>query len=159
LLLMLFGTPNLALFWIFLLASLTDFFDGYLARKWNVTSPFGAMLDPVADKLLVALMLLYLLGEYSLPLFPVALILLREIYISALREFLSARGIALPVSKGGKWKTALQMLAITALLCSLAYDIPTAWHIGAIALWIAAVLACTSAAQYTRAAWKHIVGE
>lgn len=195
--------PEVALLWIFVAASLTDFLDGYLARRWQVVSPLGTMLDPVADKLLVALMLLYLLVEggitppsppaaarfafgYAPPamllFFPIAVILLRELYIAGLREFLATRQIALPVSKGGKWKTALQMVAITLLLAQMAYAIPAAplycaapfaaafsaacsgttppladlaGGLGLPLLYAAAFLAFTSAASYTRAALKH----
>lgn len=175
-----------ALLWIFIAASLTDFLDGYLARRWQVISALGTMLDPVADKLLVALMLLYLLMEAGamLPLFlPVTVILLRELYISGLRAFLSARQITLPVSKSGKWKTALQMIAITLLLTQLAHEIahlplycfapftaafsdacgasPTAIAsiaatLGAPLLYASALLAFTSAVSYTRASLKHL---
>ncbi len=145
----------IVLFWIFTLAAITDFFDGYLARKWNCVSAFGALVDPVADKLLVALILLYLLQAGEVHLLPVAIILLREIYISALREFLSARNIPLPVSTGGKWKTAMQMISLTALLFALAYNVVEASQLGIITLWIAAALALTSAVHYTRSAWKH----
>ena len=130
--------------------------DGYLARRWNCTGHIGAMLDPIADKLLVTAMLLYLLHRYGLPLLPVSLILLREIYISGLREYLSGRGILLPVSSGGKWKTALQMIAISTLIGSVAYNLDIIWTIGVAALWIAAGLAIFSAAQYTRASLQHI---
>lgn len=156
LLLMAVGSFHVVLFWIFVLAALSDFLDGYLARKWNVISAFGVMLDPVADKLLVALMLLYLLHESALPLLPVAIILLREIYVSGLRDFLGSRGVELPVSSGGKWKTALQLLAIACLLGSRAYEITVAWDIGMAALWAAVVLTCTSAARYTRSVWAHL---
>ena len=116
---------TMALFVIFLVASLTDFFDGYLARKWNAVTPLGTLLDPIADKLLVALMLVYLLVVMGTQvLLPVSIILLRELYISGLREFLAARNVALPVSKGGKLKTALQMAAITLLLGKLAFNPP-----------------------------------
>ena len=155
LLLMILGNYPRALFWIFIIASITDFLDGYLARRWNCTGHIGAMLDPIADKLLVALLLLYLLHGFGLPLLPVALILLREIYISGLREVLGSRGLTLPVSTGGKWKTALQMLAIGALLGSFAFGFEMAWTIGLSALWISAVLAIHSAVQYTRASLQH----
>ena len=118
---------SMALFWIFVAASLTDFLDGYLARKWNAVSPLGTFLDPVADKLLVGLMLIYVLTMFGTALLlPVAVILLREIYISALREFLAAKGASLPVSQGGKLKTALQMIAVTLQLGHLAYNPPGA---------------------------------
>jgi cardiolipin synthase len=140
------------LFWIFLLAALTDFLDGYLARKWHTESALGALFDPVADKLLVALMLLYLLKldqRWELIL-PVALIILRELYVGGLREFLGLRGKALPVSRGGKWKTAVQMVAIGGMLFGIAYGAQSAWMIGRLLLWVAALLAVLSAFDYTR---------
>lgn len=180
------ATAPQLLLWIFVAASITDFFDGYLARKWNAVSPIGAMLDPVADKLLVALMLVYLLTVFGNILFlPVVIILLRELYISGLREFLSARGGELPVSKGGKWKTALQMGAVTLYLFFHAYaptngecplflpDIDGVSGCAALSLveltvrninlpaflllWLSAILALTSAFSYTRAAAKQLV--
>lgn len=146
---------NPALFWIFIIASLTDFLDGYLARRWNAVSPLGTLLDPIADKLLVALMLLYLLSATGpVLLLPVALIMLRELYVSGLREFLASRRIALPVSRGGKWKTTLQMLAIAFLLAGLGWGnaplAPQALLVGNILLYAAAALAVTSAVNYSR---------
>ena len=141
---------------LFAAAAITDFFDGYLARKWNAVSPLGTMLDPIADKLLVALMLFYLAVVTQLALLPIALILLRELYISGLREFLALRGVALPVSKGGKWKTAVQMLAILVLYSADALKIPELWDSGMVLLWISVALAIWSAAQYTRAAWPNL---
>jgi CDP-diacylglycerol--glycerol-3-phosphate 3-phosphatidyltransferase len=146
------------------LASLTDFLDGYLARRWQVVSPLGTFLDPVADKLLVALMLVYLLMEggaayASLLFLPVVVIVLRELFVSALREFLAARSIALPVSRGGKWKTALQMLAITLLLAAPVVAADAAAMVaqaGRCALYLAAILAFTSALQYARAGLKSL---
>ena len=164
-----------ALFWIFLFAALTDFLDGYLARRWNAVTPLGTLLDPVADKLLVALMLLYLLASGTIPaftttlyaeppfaftagnlFFPIAVILLRELYVSGLREFLAHRRIALPVSKGGKWKTACQMLAIALLLSEPAFHYAQAATFGARLLWVAAALALESAWHYTRASLPHL---
>ncbi len=166
---------RMALLIIFILAALTDFLDGYLARTWNASSRLGALLDPIADKLIVALMLVYLLEALRLPpllffpisplFLPVCVILLRELYIAGLREFLAKQQIALPVSKGGKWKTALQMIAITLLLISLAFGPPIAsgspvveysWRIGLALLYASAILAFISAAQYTRASAKHL---
>jgi cardiolipin synthase (CMP-forming) len=189
---------NTALFIIFVVASVTDYLDGYLARKWNVVSPIGALLDPMADKLLVALMFIYLLVEgggtsrpafdsslvASSPLFlPITLILLRELYISGLREFLSNRQIKLPVSSGGKIKTAVQMVTVSTLVGLLAFQaepsplyceapltaaFSNACHTGDTLivrifrplalpmLYLSALLALTSAVTYTRAAWKHV---
>ena len=154
------------IFWVFLAASVTDFFDGYLARKWNAVSPLGTLLDPIADKLLVAVVLLYLMEYTTAPIAAVGIILCREIYIAGLREFLALRSITLPVSKGGKWKTALQLAALTLLLLSIAYATPfllingtyllNAWNLGVILLWVSAVLSLLSAADYTGKAIRTI---
>ena len=137
---------------VFILASITDFLDGFLARKWNATSALGTMLDPIADKLLVTLMLLYLMVAGHAPLLPIAAIILREIYVAGLREFLALRGIPLPVSHGGKLKTALQMLAIIALTAALAFVQQQAWIAGIWLLWAAAAVSLVTAALYTLAA-------
>ncbi len=144
------------LFVLFVLASITDFFDGYLARKWNATSRLGTMLDPIADKLLVALMLLYLIVAGHAPLLPIAVILLREIYIAGLREYLALNAIPLPVSKGGKLKTTVQMLAVAAMLGALAFIFQPAWQAGVVLLWIAAALALLTGAEYTYKAWPNL---
>jgi cardiolipin synthase (CMP-forming) len=157
------ANPNgkaIALLGIFVAAAITDFLDGFLARRWQVTSPLGALLDPIADKLLVALMLVYLLMQRGAanpltlaangaPLFlPVVVIILRELYISGLREFLANRQITLPVSAGGKWKTALQMLAITLLLLAPVLSVPAPIYCG-VAPFVAAFSdACTAAQQW-----------
>ncbi len=172
-----------ALLALFVFASITDFLDGYLARKWNAVSPLGTLLDPIADKLLVALMLIYLLTVKGTELFvPVVVILLRELYISGLREFMASRQLALPVSKGGKLKTATQMLAITLLLIELTINPPgqinfpcqivahaeelttscieqpmllqLAKAAGMPLLYVSALLAFLTAADYTRASRK-----
>lgn len=152
------------IFWLFIAASLTDFFDGYLARKWNAVSPLGTLLDPIADKLLVAVVLLYLMEYTTAPIGAVGIILCREIYIAGLREFLALRNITLPVSRGGKWKTALQLVAIALLLLAISYATPfvlinrayllNAWNLGVILLWASAILSLVSAAEYTRGALK-----
>jgi len=113
---------------VFIVASLTDFLDGYLARKWNQVSKFGRMLDPIADKAMVALALVVLVGlsasnllivtpwQDYIVLLSVAVILFREIFVSGLREFLGADAANLRVTKLAKWKTAIQMVAISALI-------------------------------------------
>lgn len=154
--LMVFAAEPWALLSLFIAASVTDFLDGYLARKWNAVSPLGTMLDPIADKLLVALMLLYLAFKTQTGLVPIALILLREIYISGLREFLAIRGVTLPVSKGGKLKTATQMLAIIVLYGAGALHNIHLWNPGMLLLWFSSALAVVTAAQYTRAAWPNL---
>ncbi len=100
-------------------ACITDFFDGYLARAWHQQSAFGRFLDPIADKLLVAAVLLALVGIdriSGLLVLPAAVILCREILVSGLREFLAEVDVSVPVSKLAKWKTGIQMLALGFLM-------------------------------------------
>lgn len=111
---------NLIVASLFLLASITDYFDGYFARLYKVQSNFGKCFDPIADKLLVAVSLLMLVS-FSGNLFiliPSIIIICREILVSGLREFLATLNVGMPVTRLAKWKTAFQMAAITALLLS-----------------------------------------
>jgi len=104
---------------LFVGAALTDYLDGYLARRWNDVSAFGRMLDPIADKVMVVLALLIVViftGVNPYFLGPVIIILFREIFVSGLREFLGADAKKLRVTKLAKWKTMVQMVAITAIL-------------------------------------------
>ncbi len=113
---------------VFIAASVTDYLDGYLARKWNQVSKFGRMLDPIADKAMVALALVVLVAlsssnllivtpwQHFIILLSVAVILFREIFVSGLREFLGADASNLQVTRLAKWKTAVQMVAISALI-------------------------------------------
>lgn len=105
----------------FVIAAVTDFFDGYLARKWNVVSMTGAILDPIADKVLVCGAILGLAAVASTPeiLIPGGVILFREFAISALREVLAPRGIKLPVTFLAKTKTTLQLVSIALLIVVL----------------------------------------
>ena len=110
---------------IFLLASLTDYVDGYLARAWNQISRFGAMLDPIADKAVVVIALAVILGIHGITawtLIPVVAILLREVFVSGLREFLGHQAGTLKVTPLAKWKTMVQMVAITMLLAWGLFD-------------------------------------
>ncbi len=103
---------------LFIAAALTDYLDGYLARRWDQVSAFGRMLDPIADKAMVVIALAVLMGLNGLnPILigPVALILFREVFVSGLREFLGADAGKLKVTSLAKWKTTVQMLAIPAL--------------------------------------------
>jgi len=107
----------LALF-LFIGASITDYIDGYLARKWSQQSAFGTMLDPIADKAMVILAIVAIIGLYGLkPLIviPMILILFREVFVSGLREFLGKDAGRLAVTKVAKWKTTVQMVAISVL--------------------------------------------
>lgn len=138
---------------LFAAAALTDYLDGWIARTWALESDFGRVVDPIADKLLVAAALLLLLAADRAPLVAVGLILLREILVSGLREGLAGR-LTLPVSRLAKWKTAAQMAAITLLLIGplgAAGDaVPLA---GECLLWIAAALTWITAFDYLRTAW------
>ncbi len=104
---------------LFLGASITDFFDGYLARALKAQSNFGRCLDPIADKLLVAVSLIMLVNfsnQNLLIVIPAIIIICREIMVSGLREFLATLNVGVPVTRLAKWKTAIQMVAITSLL-------------------------------------------
>ncbi|TWX52266.1 CDP-diacylglycerol--glycerol-3-phosphate 3-phosphatidyltransferase [Colwellia hornerae] len=115
-------------FAVFWLAAISDALDGYLARKLNQSSAFGAFIDPVADKLMVVAALVLLIQDYQLWWISISAILMiaREIFISALREFMSSRGKRdeIAVSQMGKYKTAAQMLGIMGLIWQPDYDIP-----------------------------------
>lgn len=143
---------------IFVLAAVTDWFDGYLARKWNQTSAFGAFLDPVADKLMVAAALIVLV-EFDRVGAVIALIIIgREIAISALREWMASlgKGKGVAVAMIGKLKTAAQMIAIPFLLYYRpVFGIDTVW-LGSALMWVAAILTLVSMAYYLKAAWPQI---
>lgn len=143
--------------WIFGLASLTDFLDGYLARRWNQQSAFGAFLDPVADKLIVAVALVLLVySDGDLPIvIATAVIIGREVFVSALREWMAGRGIsaAVKVSQLGKAKTMAQMFAILFLLYHFPlFGVLDVHTLGYWLLMLAALLTFISGAQYGRAA-------
>ncbi len=140
---------------IFGVAALTDWFDGYLARKLDQASPFGAFLDPVADKLMVAVALVVLVETYSQPWItvPAAVIIGREIVISALREWMAELGerASVSVSYIGKVKTTLQMVSILLLLAFVPYSV-LSWA-GVVALYGASLLTFWSMVLYLKAAW------
>lgn len=144
---------------IFWLAAITDWFDGYLARKLQQSTPFGAFLDPVADKLIVAAALLMITHTYASLWItvPAIILLVREIYVSALREWMSQQGVHenVKVSFIGKAKTMAQMLALIGLLSGLEtfMGFPIYWvTLGHLLLYIAAVLSLWSMIIYTNAA-------
>ena len=148
---------------VFSIAAVTDWFDGYLARRWGQVSPFGAFLDPVADKLMIAVALLLLVQADPTPALaiPAAVIIGREITISALREWMAELGAraAVAVSLIGKFKTAVQMVAILLLI----YDQPLigipVFTVGFVLLYVAALLTLWSMVLYLRAAWPSLLGE
>lgn len=140
---------------IFVASSITDFFDGFLARRWGVCTPLGAFLDPVADKLLVCAALVCIVSRLNAPglVLSTAVILVREIFVSALREWMAARGARDDVQVGGmgKAKTTAQMVAVILLLAAgeAAGGLAVA---GSVLLAVSAVLAVVSAARYLGAA-------
>ena len=143
-------------------ACITDFFDGYLARAWHQQSAFGRFLDPIADKLLVASVLLALVGIdriSGLTVLPAAVIMCREILVSGLREFLAEVRVGVPVSALAKWKTALQMLCLGFLLVGPNgpdFGPVTTSEIGIYGLWVAAVLTLITGYDYLVHGLKHI---
>ena len=148
---------------IFVLACITDWLDGYLARKLNQASKFGAFLDPVADKLLVVVALVMLCANFSSPWFvaPAAIMVAREVLISALREWMAENNARDAVAVGfvGKIKTTVQMVAIAILLA--AGDNAAQWFIllGYITLYVSAVFALWSMTIYLKSAWPMLTAE
>lgn len=144
---------------LFILACLTDWLDGYLARKLNQTTRFGAFLDPVVDKIIVAVALVLLVSDPRLPylVIPVAVIICREIAISALREWMAEIGkrTSIAVSFMGKVKTTIQMIAVIALLACNPANPNWVMYVGYILLYVAAILTIWSMAIYLRAAWPN----
>ncbi|MBT3308803.1 MAG: CDP-diacylglycerol--glycerol-3-phosphate 3-phosphatidyltransferase [Gammaproteobacteria bacterium] len=147
---------------IFVLAGVTDWLDGYLARKWDQTSPFGAFLDPVADKLMVAAALLLVSDVPELTVVVPAIVIIgREIAISALREWMAEMGerAHVAVSMIGKIKTTAQMAAIFLLLYQQPIGPFPTQVVGMVLLYVAMVLTLWSMAIYLRAAWPILKGE
>ncbi len=147
---------------LYLIASITDFFDGYLARVWNQTSPIGRMLDPIADKLLVSSILLLLAADGTIAgwtIWAAIIILCREILVSGLREYLAELKVSVPVTWIAKWKTTIQMIAIGFLLAGPAGDkiIPYVTETGIVLLWIAAIITMYTGYDYFQAGLKHVV--
>jgi cardiolipin synthase len=155
---------------LFIAASITDYLDGYLARAWNETSAFGRLLDPIADKLLVATALVVIItktyvvdGEelhyytWNGTIIAAFVILCREILVSGLREFLREVNVGLPVTKLAKWKTCFQM---TALAMMLFCELSRFWvNLGEFLLWVAAVLTFITGYQYYQKSLEYVKAE
>jgi len=146
---------------IFAIAGITDFFDGYLARALDQQSSLGRMLDPIADKLLVAACLLMLVANGMITgiwIWAAVVILAREILVSGLREFLAELRVSVPVSTVSKWKTTLQLIAIGFLIAGPAGEVvlPGTSAIGIFLLVISAMLTLYTGWDYFRAGWKHV---
>lgn len=142
-------------FYLFILAALTDYFDGLTARKLNQTTEFGKVLDPIADKLTIVLLLFVLYSTNIGNKFPIMLgipmltIIFREIFVSGLREYLGKKSVVLEVSWMAKIKTTMQLLAVGTLIGSLAYPLSTSFeYLGLLLTWIAGLLTLVSGLNY-----------
>ena len=157
-------TARWAALGIYVVAAITDFFDGYLARKWQQQSALGRMLDPIADKVLVSVVLLVLAADGILfggHMWAAIIILAREVLVSGLREFLGELRVSVPVTKIAKWKTTAQLLAIGFLIAGPTGDkiIPHTTQVGLVFLWVAAALTLYTGYDYFRAGLRHVVDE
>jgi cardiolipin synthase len=149
---------------IFIAAGVTDFFDGYFARAWGQHSTFGRMLDPIADKLLVASCLLMLAANGTIrgwSLWAAIVILCREILVSGLREYLAELRVSVPVTRLAKWKTTGQLVAVGFLVLGDAGDriLPVVTPIGLTLLWLSALLTLYTGYDYFRAGVRHLIEE
>jgi cardiolipin synthase len=149
---------------IFIAAGITDFLDGYFARIWGQQSSLGRMLDPIADKLLVASCLLMLAAEDTIhgwALLAAVVILCREVLVSGLREYLAELRVSVPVTRLAKWKTTLQLVAVGFLICGEAGDavVPVVTRIGIILLWLSALLTLYTGWDYLQAGLHHLTRE
>jgi cardiolipin synthase len=149
---------------IFIAAGITDFLDGYFARAWHQQTALGRMLDPIADKLLVATCLLMLAVDGTIAgwsLWAAIIILCREILVSGLREFLAELRVSVPVTQLAKWKTVGQMVAVGFLLAGRAGDlvVPVVTPVGLALLWLSALLTLYTGWDYFRAGVKHLIEE
>ncbi|CAK0774791.1 cardiolipin synthase (CMP-forming) [Azospirillaceae bacterium] len=152
-----------AALFLYVAACVTDWLDGYLARAWGQTSAVGRFLDPIADKMLVSATLFMLVPAERLSgwsVIPAVVILLREVLISGLREFLAGEGVSVPVSRLAKWKTAVQMSAI-ALLILGPHGSDILWKSGALHfyLWLAAFLTVVTGASYLVTGVRRMMAE
>jgi len=147
----------------YVLACVTDYFDGYLARHMNQISALGRFLDPIADKLLVASLIVILVATQQisgLAVIPAIIILAREILVSGLREYLAQIKVSVPVTKLAKWKTAIQMLALGFLIVGDAGPaVLQVSLVGEVGLWIAGILTAITGYDYLSRGLKHMVSE
>jgi len=147
-------------FVLYCLMGITDYFDGYLARAQGTVSKLGVFLDPIADKIMVAAVILILVGKGVIAdwhIIAALVILLREIAVSGLREFLGGIQVSVPVSRLAKWKTTLQLVSLGALILSGAVP-EWGWVllVGLVALWTAAILTLVTGWDYLRVGIKHM---
>jgi CDP-diacylglycerol--glycerol-3-phosphate 3-phosphatidyltransferase/cardiolipin synthase len=155
-------------FVLYCIVGITDYLDGYLARAQGTVSRLGIFLDPIADKIMVASVIVLLIARAPLGapgepiiadwhLIPALVILLREIIVSGLREFLAGLQVSIPVSNLAKWKTTLQLVALGALILAGAVpQWPWVHQIGLVSLWAAAALTLVTGWDYLRVGLKHM---
>ena len=153
-------------FVLYCIVGITDYFDGYLARAQGLTSRLGQFLDPIADKIMVAAVLIMLISSRKanpvpeiegLHIIAALIILLREIFVSGLREFLAPLNVSMPVSSLAKWKTTFQLVALGALILGGAFPAYIWVHeVGLASLWAAAVLTLVTGYDYLRIGLKHL---
>ena len=139
---------------VFVVAAVTDYFDGWLARKLEATSPWGAMLDPIADKIAVAAVVVGIAPFWPAAAIPGVLILFREVFVSGLRETGAARGLKFPVTQLAKWKTTVQLVALAFAIGTLAS--PGLQTATLVLLWLAAALTWWTGWQYADAARRQM---
>ena len=154
-------------FVLYCIVGVTDYFDGYLARAQGSISRLGQFLDPIADKIMVAAVLVMLMASRKadgappiiedFAVIPAIVILLREIIVSGLREFLAPLNVSMPVSKLAKWKTTLQLVALGALILGGGFPVQPWIHVvGLVSLWAAAALTLVTGWDYLRVGLKHM---
>jgi cardiolipin synthase len=157
---------------VFIAAGITDVLDGYFARMWGQQSSLGRMLDPIADKLLVASCLLMLAAEETIrgwSLLASVIILCREILVSGLREYLAELRVSIPVSRLAKWKTTWQLIAVGFLIAGdagdkvasmlMKQDTAVITNIGLALLWLSALVTLYTGWDYLRAGMRHVIDE
>jgi CDP-diacylglycerol--glycerol-3-phosphate 3-phosphatidyltransferase/cardiolipin synthase len=147
-------------FALYCLMGVTDYFDGYLARAQGTVSRLGVFLDPIADKIMVAsviLMLVFIRNIDGVHVIAALIILIREIAVSGLREFLAGLQVSIPVSQLAKWKTTFQLVALGALILAGATpQFPWVHDVGLVSLWAAAILTLVTGWDYLRTGLKHM---
>lgn len=157
-------TPDATLwavaFGLYVVVGLTDYLDGYLARRMGIVSKLGAFLDPIADKFMVAAVLMMLVAVQLIDgvhVIAAIVILLRELLVSGLREYLAGSQVSVPVSRLAKWKTTFQMIAQGGLILAVAVpDWPWMLWLGLGCLWVAAVLTAVTGWDYLRIGLRHM---
>ncbi len=149
------ANPQVGAF-LFLIASITDFLDGYLARKFKQITKLGIILDPIADKLLVITALVILVDLVRVPAWIATVIILREFIITTLRFYALSRGVVIPAEKAGKAKTVLQMISILLLLIANELYGIDLYDVGLLLLYIATAMAVYSAIGYIFHFWRNL---